>query len=112
MVRVLFTGGRNFADEASVRRAFDKAKPTFVITGGADGADRLCKLEAKRRGIPQVIYPANWEGEGRAAGHIRNARMLIEGMPDLVVAFPGGAGTEGMVTRAEGAGVPVRRIQL
>lgn len=45
---------------------------------------------------------------GKAAGPIRNQRMLDEGKPDLVVAFPGGRGTADMVRRAKAAGVPVR----
>jgi hypothetical protein len=33
--------------------------------------------------------------------------MLVEGKPDLVVAFPGGKGTAGMVTLARNASVGV-----
>ena len=36
--------------------------------------------------------------------------MIDRGKPDLVIAFPGGRGTEDMVTRAERAGIPVRRV--
>jgi UDP-N-acetylmuramoylalanine-D-glutamate ligase len=35
--------------------------------------------------------------------------MLNEGKPDLVVAFPGGAGTENMVSLATKAGIEVIR---
>ena len=35
------------------------------------------------------------------AGHIRNQQMIDEGKPDLVVAFPGGAGTADMIRRAK-----------
>ena len=44
---------------------------------------------------------------GRKAGPIRNQRMLDEGKPDLVVAFPGGKGTNGMIDLARNAGVRV-----
>lgn len=33
--------------------------------------------------------------------------MIFEGKPDLVVAFPGGAGTADMVSRARRAGIDV-----
>jgi UDP-N-acetylmuramoylalanine-D-glutamate ligase len=36
--------------------------------------------------------------------------MLNNGKPDLVVAFPGGRGTENMVKQAEAAGVPVKKV--
>lgn len=48
---------------------------------------------------------------GRAAGPMRNKQMLEEGKPDLVVAFPGGAGTENMVKQAKAAGIRVLRIE-
>ncbi len=38
---------------------------------------------------------------------IRNQQMLDEAKPDMVLAFPGGRGTDDMVSRAEKAGVPV-----
>jgi hypothetical protein len=58
--------------------------------------------------VPIDVYVAQWKKHGRAAGPIRNQRMLDKGKPDLVVAFPGGRGTADMIRRAERAGVPVR----
>jgi hypothetical protein len=37
--------------------------------------------------------------------------MLDENPVDLVIAFPGGAGTADMIRRAEAAGIEVRRIE-
>jgi hypothetical protein len=34
-----------------------------------------------------VVFPAEWKKYGNAAGPIRNARMLNEGVPDVVIAF-------------------------
>ena len=48
--------------------------------------------------------PADWTKHGKAAGPIRNQKMLDE-CPDLVVAFPGGKGTADMVRRAMKAGI-------
>lgn len=47
---------------------------------------------------------------GRAAGPIRHQRMLDEGMPDLVLALPGGRGTADMVRHATLAGVEVIEV--
>jgi hypothetical protein len=49
---------------------------------------------------------ADWRKYGAAAGPIRNQRML-EGPPDIVVAFAGGKGTADMVQRARAAGIAV-----
>lgn len=37
---------------------------------------------------------------------IRN-KIMLEQEPDIVIAFPGGAGTENMITISRQAGVPV-----
>ena len=60
---------------------------------------------ARERGIETDIYLADWEGLGRKVGPIRNERMLQEGKPRLVIAFPGGRGTADMTSRARAAGV-------
>jgi hypothetical protein len=82
---------------------------TRIIHGGARGADALADAAAKELGLPVTSYPAEWEREGRAAGPLRNARMLAEGKPGLVLAFPRGAspGTRHMMRIAREAGIEV-----
>jgi hypothetical protein len=58
-------------------------------------------------GIHVKEYRAEWHRFGREAGPMRNARMLAEGKPNLVVAFPGGPGTRNMVDLARRAGVEI-----
>jgi hypothetical protein len=44
------------------------------------------------RGVPCEPYEVTqgeWDELGKKAGPLRNQRMLDEGKPDLVVAFPG-----------------------
>lgn len=109
-MKVLVCGGRAFDDRAALERAIRGARPFLVITGGATGADRLADLIAEDLGIARVIYPANWKGEGRAAGFLRNQRMLDLGRPDLVIAAEGGRGTADMACRAKRAGLPVINV--
>lgn len=75
----------------------EKHKITTIIHGNARGADTLSGLWAKKNKINAQIFPAQWSKYGRAAGPIRNQHMLSESQPDLVVAFPGGKGTQNMV---------------
>lgn len=58
-----------------------------LIDGDARGADRLAGEWARARGIENLKFVADWAGQGRAAGPIRNERMLREGKPDLVIVF-------------------------
>lgn len=114
MSRVLVCGGRDFAD----RELFDdvmsevasQRRISHIIQGGASGADALAREWCVKWRYTYEHFPADWKRDGKAAGPIRNQRMLTEGKPDLVIAFPGGRGTADMIRRAEAAGVPVRRI--
>ena len=48
-------------------------------------------------------YPVSdmeWKGYGKAAGPIRNRRMLDDFQPDLVLAFPGNKGTNDCIAAA------------
>lgn len=83
-----------------------RARPFEVlIHGAARGADQLAGEWAKSRGVSLDVYPADWDKHGRSAGPIRNGRMLVDGKPDMVIAFPGGKGTADMVRQARRAGI-------
>ena len=57
-----------------------------------------------------LAFPAEWKKHGKAAGPIRNRKMLQDGKPDLVLAFPGGRGTANMVELATDAGIRVMHV--
>lgn len=111
-MRVLVCGGRGFDDETALINLLgqyaDQYGPfTHIIHGGANGADALAGVWAQLRQLPVTVYRANWQKHGKAAGPIRNRRMLDEGKPDLVIAFPGGKGTANMIAIANSSGVRV-----
>lgn len=89
-------------------------KPQVIITKNTNGSFDLFVnyfarqfAEKMSHWVKYVGYPAEWEAHGKAAGPIRNAHMLSDFKPDLVVAFPGGRGTADMVKKAQDAGVTV-----
>ena len=99
---------------------------TFLINGGASGADTLSTLWALENQVSFREYRAEWNDldapnarikytwgkpYNANAGFDRNQKMLDEGKPDVVVAFPGGSGTADMVKRAKEAGVEVIEIE-
>lgn len=114
MTRVLVCGGRDYANKDRVFEVLDTyhdaAGISLIIEGGARGADRLGAWWAEKRGVAKETYEADWENQGSFAGPARNKRMLEEGTPDLVIAFPGGRGTADMVRKARRAGVEVVEI--
>ena len=107
-MRVLVCGGRDYTDRDFVWRYLSELHRhnqfTELVHGDATGADTLAGGWAKHNGIKVTAVPADWKGKGKAAGYLRNKAML-ELKPDMVVAFPGGRGTENMVRLAKGAGV-------
>lgn len=113
-MKVLVCGGRDYADVDRVKQALDethaKRPITWLVHGGARGADTIAGKWALLRGIPTSEHFADWAKHGRAAGPIRNQQMLDAEKPDLVIAFPGGRGTANMVRLAKQAGVEVLEI--
>jgi hypothetical protein len=113
-MRVLVCGGREFANRQMLTAALNRLHLErgigLIISGGARGADTMAEWWAKGIGVPCDVYEADWISLGPKAGPIRNQRMLEEGKPDLVMAFPGGRGTADMVRRGKEAGVEVIEV--
>lgn len=114
-MRVLVCGGRNFYNKALIKRTLDelhkKTPITCLIHGGASGADFLANHWATAySGVPVEEYKYERGGTGKRAGHVRNLMMLVQGKPDIVVAFPGEDGTADMKRQARKANVKVVEI--
>lgn len=114
-MRVLVCGGRDYDDRDHIWNTLTaihgESKIALVIHGAATGADSEGRIWADcMPGCKHAPFHADWRTHGRAAGPIRNQRMLDEGKPDLVIAFPGGRGTADMVRRAKAAGVEVHEV--
>lgn len=112
-MRLLVTGGRDFADRACVFAALDQLDAEHcidvVIHGAARGADTEAARWCAARQVPAWACPADWS-QGKGAGIARNQWMLDHTYPTNVVAFPGGNGTADMVRRARAAGLPVIEV--
>lgn len=109
---ILVCGGRDYTAKDDAFFCLDQLHAqhgiTGVVQGDARGADALAKMWAQARGVPHFDYPADWSKHGKAAGHIRNAEMLLNNpKPTYCVAFPGGRGTADMVSKAKAAGLVV-----
>lgn len=114
---VLVCGGREFNDYQFLRQAMDQVHKeqeiVLVVNGDAKGADRLAQAWCRFREVPFLSVPARWTKLGVAAGHIRNKKMLeLVEKVDLVVAFPGGKGTENMISLAKEHKIPVFRVKF
>lgn len=111
MKQVIVTGGRDYDDWAMIQAVLGFIKPDLVVQGGASGADKDAQSWARYNDVKCVTIPAAWDLHGKAAGPKRNVEM-IESYPDaIVVAFPGGAGTESCVKEAVKRNRVVLRVE-
>ena len=114
-MRVIVCGGRNYTDKNKIFKTLDifheKLQLTLIIHGDATGADTIAAEWAEINNIKTWPFVAEWHKYGNAAGPKRNTRMLEEGKPEFVLAFPGGTGTANMTKQAKNANVKVAEIK-
>lgn len=94
----LVCGGRDYKDRNLVWRILDMMIIDLLVHGGCrSGADFFADLWARNRRQKVKEYPAEWDKHGNAAGPIRNGFMFEDAKPNIVIAFPGGRGTQNMI---------------
>jgi hypothetical protein len=113
-MRIVVCGGRDYLDHAELFAVLDRLhaekRISFLAHGCCRGADLLADQWAKERGIKARGFAANWSYYGAAAGPRRNAKMLDEFAPQLVVAFPGTRGTADCIRKARDRGIEVLEV--
>lgn len=120
-VRILVTGSREFTDRNLVMGAmYDALRAASegerlsarvtVVHGAARGADRLAAFVATKWGWATEAHPAEWARDSKAAGFMRNQRMVDAGADICIALLVKGLpcrGTRDCARRAERAGIPV-----
>jgi len=128
-MRLLVCGSRSWKDRMLMMEVLRKIKRkqdnykgiVTLIHGAASGADEMAGEIGAQFAISSCwrvkAYPANWKKYGKAAGPIRNQRMLEKemlgtGENRLVLAFHenirSSKGTKDMILRALEHGIRVR----
>lgn len=67
---------------------------TVIVSGGARGVDKTAEDAADARGLEKIVHlvtKAEWGQYGKAAGPMRNARIVEDA--DMIVAFWDGEST-------------------
>lgn len=120
----IFTGGRNYRYSNHVRIVLDRLRAEygdslFVVSGDASGVDAMVREWTERADYVggRSVHYAKWEEHGRAAGPIRNRKMLEfaqttarinPGSTVALYAFRGGAGTADCIRTAKELGIEVK----
>lgn len=111
MFKVIVAGSRTMRDYNLLRRKLDqllsRQTDIEIVSGTANGADKLGERYAKDRGYALKQFPADWEKHGKRAGYLRNAQMAD--YADALVAFwdEESKGTMHMIELAKAKGLKI-----
>jgi len=111
-MKVVIAGTRTFNDYEMLKKACDfllqSQDEIEIVSGAANGADKLGERYAAEMGYPIKKFPADWEGKGKRAGFIRNSEMAE--YADAVIVFWDGLsrGSEMMIKLAKEKGLPTK----
>lgn len=114
-MKVIIAGSRSFDNYKLLKQKLDKIlnkiNNPIIISGTANGADKLGERYAEENNLECLQYPANWNKYGKSAGYKRNKIMAIEA--DALVAFWDGEskGTQHMIDLAKNYGLKIKIIK-
>lgn len=101
-MRTIIAGSRSIIYPHILDRALHACgwTPTVVLSGTAQGADRLGERWANYNYVPIERYPADWQANGRIAGFMRND-LMADKAEALIALWDGQSrGTKQMIDRA------------
>ncbi len=83
-MKLIIAGSRSITDineiyQALIKYDFDLDEIKEVVSGTANGVDKLGEQFAKQCNIKIKRFPANWNKYGKGAGYIRNKQMAKYG---------------------------------
>lgn len=108
-MRTIIAGSRSIKDIKHVYDAISNSgiHITEVVSGTANGVDKLGEEWAEYHGIPIKQFPADWDKFGKKAGYLRNMEMSENA--DALIAIHDGysKGTKHMIDIATRRGLSV-----
>ncbi len=107
-MKTIIAGSRSLHDYDAVCKAIENSlfDITEVVSGTANGVDRMGEIWASENGIPVKRFPADWNRHGKAAGPIRNQQMG-DYAEALIAITTGSPGTRNMIEYAKKKGLKV-----
>lgn len=88
-MKLAVIGSRTFNNYHQMKVCIDQLRKKYriscIISGGANGADKLAERYAAENNIPIEIYQPEWDKFGKSAGFIRN--NTIWNNSDFGIAF-------------------------
>lgn len=119
--RIIIAGSRTFNDYEGLRKVvsnfvkrnnINKKYEIEIVSGGANGADKLGEELAKKNDIKLEIFPAQWDKLGKRAGYVRNSEMANWGTHLLAFWDGESRGTKHMIELAKKKGLEIKVIKF
>ena len=100
-MKLIIAGSRSITSieiiEEAIHNSGWRNEITEVVSGYANGVDKLGEMWAEKNSIPIRRFPANWKKYGRKAGSIRNKEMSEYGDKLIAIWDGNSTGTIDMV---------------
>lgn len=108
-MKVIIAGSRSIVRYKSVEQAVVDSGFDIdtVVSGTANGADKLGELWAKKHDKKVVRFVPDWKRFGRKAGILRNIQMAEEAQAVIVIWDGVSTGSKHMISCAERYGLDV-----
>jgi len=113
-MKLAIVGTRTFCDYGKMEDTLEEYKDriTEIISGGAQGADRLAEIYAKDYEIPIRIFKADWKTYGKRAGPMRN-KQIVDAADEVITFWDGkSSGTKSTIDFAQEKGIPTHIILI
>jgi hypothetical protein len=113
--KVIIAGGRDYNDyqylEYMCEEILQGRFNIEIVSGGANGADKLGEQFALENSYPVTRFPADWNLHGKKAGPLRNIQMA-EYADELIAFWDGKSkGTKHMIDEATRQGLIVNVVK-
>lgn len=108
-MRVIIAGTRTITDYEAVCQAIRSSgfEITEVVSGHAQGVDRLGELWAHKHGLEVKLFKPQWDIQGKVAGPIRNRQMAEYAEALIAVWDSKSLGTKNMIDTAKRLGLKI-----
>ena len=113
--RIVIAGCRNYTNYEEAKKfilscinEYSKTASIVILSGTCKGADLLGEKFAKEQNLPIRYYPAEWKRFGKAAGPIRNKKMINDCHEVICFWDKKSYGTASLIRYAKAAKIPIR----
>lgn len=113
-MKVAIVGSRSFDNYELLKHTIEKLhfSITQIISGGAKGADSLAEQCAEEFNIPIIIHKPDWAIYGKAAGIVRNKKIIDDCEYCLVFWDQKSYGTKSSIDYCVKAGKPLHVVDI